>query len=190
MTEKDELIPVSDTNLDTNNQTLDPNSIDTTILAETFFRYEEDSELSRSIDDNPRLKKVNHFLLRAKVFRYVCFIWIWWSFFDQVEPWCKLGHKQDKFATDDFNCYKDSEEFVYYTFSKFFNFKTYWINVITYLAMIFLTLDEILVLFLKSPLRTKIRCLSIVLTMVLTIVFNCLYITNTLWINIDAYTKL
>jgi len=159
-------------------QKLDPSCIETTILAEVFFRNEEAAEFANIIDESPKLKRLFQLIQKAHLVKNICLVFIWFSFFDQQESWCKKALAETKFHGDDFNCSQDMQGQRYYSFPKILDSTGIWVNIVVYFSMIFVGLEQIMVLFLKTSFRIRLRCFSIVAFTFLTIIFNLLYLTN------------
>jgi hypothetical protein len=76
---------------------LDPGRIQTVILADTFVSYEEEAEILAALNSSPGLKKINNLVKKAHPVKMIGLAIIWYTFFNQEEPWCKKGHRDDQF---------------------------------------------------------------------------------------------
>lgn len=99
-------------------KTLDPNLIQTTILAEVFEGAEEEAELNKAMAKDEKLAKFHHYMMNMRPVRNVCLIFVWLSLIDQKEPWCKQGHKDGKFDPSVYNCNVDTNGLHYFTYPK------------------------------------------------------------------------
>lgn len=88
------------------------------------------------------------------------------------------------------DCSIDKQGVHYYTFLKVIDFGGWLPNMLVWVAMMFIGIEEFLLLFLKTDLKTKINCIGMMVMIVLTILFNMLFLANALEHNYDAYFKI
>ena len=174
-----------------NTKQLDPTNIQTTILAEIFQEYEDIAEHREVLRTNSTMAKISMFMNRLHPIKTFSLVIIFLSFYVSRPDWCREAHeKGDIFTVDDFNCNKSIDGIEYYTINNGYEGQKIFVVLMTWICMLFICHEELLMLCLKSRWTTKIRCAFTVAFFLIDVVFGLLNMCNVVHYSYNMYARI
>lgn len=134
-------------------QFLDPSNIQTTILAEIFQESQESYERRKLLEESSEFtSRVHRLMRRLHPLKTFSLLIIFLSFYLERPDWCRIAlSKGDKgiFYSTDTTCSVDNRGYKYYTFNLGYSWTEATIPILTWICMLFICHEELLILFLK-----------------------------------------